>query len=336
MTIQEYIRDNNISSTHYPDWTSAPKGDSDGGVLDGAEAEMPVGDAAPQKKTNIFKSIWNGAKQLLSNSVGLNGNQPEPRYYGDNPPYNDGKKSRSYGRFIPEISQRFLLGNEFGAAAPSVVFVDGFEEPAHLSFKIELQEFGSSLLDDDVLRAVQARPSATNMLDGNVNYMDYDDMPMGLFDLNFGDDKSPQVNQTTYNAYRYLRNRNLDRRSQYLKDFIEGMYEIQRNTPYIFKSINGLDKLTDFDSKRGQRLREAVIKLTCISEDIGLKIKTMMELYRKAAWDDVYQRYVLPDIMRYFRLIVYVFDARAVQMGNGMWSPDQSQFPIYCYELAPC
>jgi hypothetical protein len=128
---------------------------------------------------------------LLSNSVGLNGNQPEPRYYGDNPPYNDCKKSRSYGRFIPEISQRFLLGNEFGAAAPSVVFVDGFEEPAHLSFKIELQEFGSSLLDDDVLRAVQARPSATNMLDGNVNYMDYDDMPMGLFDLNFGDDKSP-------------------------------------------------------------------------------------------------------------------------------------------------
>jgi len=131
---------------------------------------------------------------LLSNSVGMNSSQPSPRYYGDNPPYNDGSEFRPYGRFIPEISQRFLLGNEFGTAAPSAVFIDGFEEPAHLSFKIELQEFGSSLLDDDVLRAVQARPSATNMLDGNVNYMDYDDMPMGLFDLNFGDDNSPQVN----------------------------------------------------------------------------------------------------------------------------------------------
>ena len=84
----------------------------------------------------------------------MNSSQPSPRYYGDNPPYNDGKKSRPYGRFIPEISQRFLLGNEFGTSAPSVVFIDGFEEPAHLSFKIELQEFGSSLLDDDVLRAV--------------------------------------------------------------------------------------------------------------------------------------------------------------------------------------
>jgi hypothetical protein len=47
MTIQEYIRDNNISSTHYPDWTSAPNSDSDGGVLDGGLADMPVGDAAP-------------------------------------------------------------------------------------------------------------------------------------------------------------------------------------------------------------------------------------------------------------------------------------------------
>lgn len=160
------------------------------------------------------------------------------------------------------------------------------------------------------------------MFDVNVNYSDYDDMPMGLLDLNFGDPNSPYTNQSTYNAYRYLRNRNEDRRAQYLKDFVEGIYTIQRDMPYIFKSINGLDKLTDFDAKRGQRLREAVIKLTCISEDIGLKIKTLLEMYRKAAWDDLYQRYVLPDIMRYFKMIVYVFDARAVQMGNGMWSPD--------------
>jgi hypothetical protein len=89
------------------------------------------------------------------------------------------------------------------------------------------------------------------MFDVNVNYSDYDDMPMGLLDLNFGDPESPQINQSTYNAYRYLRNRNEDRRAQYLKDFVEGIYTIQRDMPYIFKSINGLDKLTDFDAKRG-------------------------------------------------------------------------------------
>jgi hypothetical protein len=46
MTIQDYVIKNQIK-TSYPDWQSTPKGDSDGGVLDGAEAEMPVGDAAP-------------------------------------------------------------------------------------------------------------------------------------------------------------------------------------------------------------------------------------------------------------------------------------------------
>lgn len=40
--------------------------------------------------------------------------------------------------------------------------------------------------------------------------------------------------------------------------------------------------------------------------------------------------------MRYFKMIVYVFDARALQMGNGIWSPDQENFPIYAYELGPC
>ena len=106
MTIQDYVIQNRQQSS-YPDWQSTPNGDSDGGVLDGGLADMPVGDAAPQKKTNILKSIWNGAKQLLSNSIGMNSNQPSPKYYGENPPYNDGSEFRPYGRFIPEISQRW-------------------------------------------------------------------------------------------------------------------------------------------------------------------------------------------------------------------------------------
>ena len=117
---------------------------------------------------------------------------------------------------------------------------------------------------------------------------------------------------------------------------MEGLYTVQRDFPYLFKSINGLDKLSDFDAKRGQRLKDVVIKLTCLSEGIDLKIRTLLELYRKAAWDDVYQRYVLPDIMRYFKMIVYVFEARSLQMGNGQFSPDQENFPIYAYELGPC
>ena len=78
--------------------------------------------------------------------------------------------------------------------------------------------------------------------------MDYDNMPMGLLDLNYSDiigtgadAKSNLVfnEQQTYNAVNYLINRNEDRRAQYLRDFIEGIYTIQRDFPYIFQKITG-------------------------------------------------------------------------------------------------
>lgn len=281
-----------------------------------------------QPKQSVWKKILSGAKQILTAG---RVSEPSQKYYGENPPYNDGSEPLDYGRFLPLISNRFMHGNEFGTASHNELFIDGFEDPAHLTFKVEFGEWGASVCDDATIAAKQSR-----MLSGNVNYADYDDMPMGLLDLNFGDPQSPSANQDTYSAYRYLRNRNEDRRSMFLKDFVEGLYTVQRDMPYLFRSINGLDKLTDFDAKRGQRLKDVNIKLTCISESIDLKMKTLMELYRKAAWNDVYQRYVLPDIMRYFKMIVYVFDARSLQMGNGQFSPDQENFPIYAYELGPC
>lgn len=40
--------------------------------------------------------------------------------------------------------------------------------------------------------------------------------------------------------------------------------------------------------------------------------------------------------MRYFKMIIYIFDNRALQMGNGRWSPDQDNFPIIALECGPC
>jgi hypothetical protein len=64
--------------------------------------------------------------------------------------------------------------------------------------------------------------------------MNYDVMPMGLLDLNFLSDFSNFNNQETYNAYNYLMNRNEDRRAEYIRDFVEGLYAVQRDFPYIF------------------------------------------------------------------------------------------------------
>jgi hypothetical protein len=83
----------------------------------------------------------------------MNSNQPSPKYYGENPPYNDGSEFRPYGRFIPEISQRFLLGNEFGSESFNDIFIAGFSDPAHLSFKIELGAWGASINEPQVVAA---------------------------------------------------------------------------------------------------------------------------------------------------------------------------------------
>ena len=165
---------------------------------------------------------------------------------------------------------------------------------------------------------------------------DYDSFPMGLLDLNFADDPNDFNAQETYNAYNYLMNRNEDRRAKYIMEFVEGLYTLQKDFPYIFQKINGINKLEAFDAKQGQRLKDCVLKLTCLSDGLDLKMRTLLELYRKAAWDDIYQRWQLPDIHRYFKMIIYVFDHRAIAMGNGEFSPDNEYLPIIAYECGPC
>jgi len=105
--------------------------------------------------------------------------------------------------------------------------------------------------------------------------------------------------------------------------------------PYLFKNITGLDKLQEFNATSGKRLKDAKITLTCI-EGIDMKIRTLLQLYRKAAYDEVWQRWILPDIYRYFKMIVYVFDRRILHSSRGTYSLDQDNFPIYAFECGPC
>jgi hypothetical protein len=113
-----------------------------------------------------------------------------------------------------------------------------------------------------------------------------------------------------YSAFQYLRSRNEDTRAKYLYYFVNGLFEIQHDYPFIFKKISGLNELEKMDPTAGQRLKNPVnITLECY-EGLDMKIRTLMEFYRKAAWDDVYQRWILPENMREFKMIIYVFERR--------------------------
>lgn len=250
----------------------------------------------------------------------------------------------SSGRFMEqnEIMERFHMGNEYGADMPSEVFRSGFEDPTRLMFKVEFGDWGCSVLDTETIKN-QQKTSLYN----NIYYEDYDQFPMGLLDLNFleFDNTENWSNQEHYNTYNYLMNRNEDARASYIKTFVQGLYEIQRSMPYLFKKITGLEKLTSFEPGKGVRLKDAKITLECY-EGIDLKIRTLLEMYRKAAYDDVWQRWILPDIYRYFKMIIYVFDRRILQTGykwdkstgnkTAVYSIEQNDFPIYALECGPC
>ena len=250
----------------------------------------------------------------------------------------------SSGRFMEqnEIMERFHMGNEYGADMSSEVFRSGFEDPTRLMFKVEFGDWGCSVLDTETIKN-QQKTSLYN----NIYYEDYDQFPMGLLDLNFleFDNTENWSNQEHYNTYNYLMNRNEDARASYIKTFVQGLYEIQRSMPYLFKKITGLEKLTSFEPGKGVRLKDAKITLECY-EGIDLKIRTLLEMYRKAAYDDVWQRWILPDIYRYFKMIIYVFDRRILQTGykwdkstgnaTAVYSVEQNDFPIYALECGPC
>ena len=285
------------------------------------------GNSAKNKWQRFFGTV----KNVLLGDFMQNYSQVD---FGDSDAYNDGTDSRDAGRVVngSEIRKRFHMGNEFGTASSNDVFFDGYEDPAFLTFKIEFGEWGASISQDSEI----AEGQRLSLYSG-VHQSDYDVMPMGLLDLNFDETREGDIaSYESYNAVNFLTNRNQDRRAQYLAQFVKGLYTVQRDFPYMFQKINGIDKLSAFESTQGQRLKDCVLKLSCLNDGLDLKMRTLMELYRKAAWNDIYQRWELPDIHRYFKMIIYIFDHRQIAMGNGMFSPDNEYLPIIAYECSPC
>lgn len=253
------------------------------------------------------------------------------------------------------IMKRWLYGAEINEKS-GLVFKEGYDDPTYMTFRIEFGDWGASVLDRSIIQTGTTvfRPT----------YNDYDALPIGLLncpapgDLDnaywqneSSDDYTNFNNIRMYSAFQYLRSRNEDTRAKYLYYFVNGLFEIQKNYPFIFKKVSGLQELEKFDPKSGQRLKTpAKITVECY-ESLNLKIRTLMEFYRKAAWDDVYQRWILPENMREFKMIIYVFERRTfqetVKFPNGNdkekyknafqeYSKLNADIPVKAYECCPC
>lgn len=165
-TLQEDALSGNIKSS-YPGWQVNTK------------AEIVSGTDDDQGKPGFWKQFLNTAKQLLTTGTL---NMPTAKSYPAPPPYNDATQNLPSGRHVDKMEhiERFHKGNEWGSGASNEVFYDGHEDPTFLTFKVEFGEWGASITDNNSIASVQ-RMSINN----NTWLMDYDQMPMGLLDLNY-------------------------------------------------------------------------------------------------------------------------------------------------------
>lgn len=76
-----------------------------------------------------------------------------------------------------------------------------------------------------------------------------------------------------------------------LSKFRSMLMSIQNDYPYYFKSVEGLSGLLKVDPTAGIRVtpENGVLTIKC-HEALDLRITELLSMYRKIAWDDVYQR----------------------------------------------
>lgn len=98
-------------------------------------------------------------------------------------------------------------------------------------------------------------------------------------------------------------------RAALLHNFKLALKDIQDNFPYYLTSINGIGSLFKVEHSSGIRLKDAKIEIECM-EGLDLKITQILNMYKKIVWDDVYQRWVLPDMMRFFNMKIYISEIR--------------------------
>lgn len=180
-------------------------------------------------------------------------------------------------------------------------FQTRLDEPTYLGFALDFGAFLRSYLPG-------------NWTSDSFVSTNYDELPQALFcpPSNYNEDWNAR---TSYCAYSYLMDRNENLRAAMLIEFLAGWDELQREYQYYFQEISGLSTLLKPNPKDGIRVKDGKIKIKCI-EGIDLKVKYLLNLYRKIAWDDTYQRWVLPDIYRYFKFYIYISEVRTFHESN--------------------
>ena len=202
----------------------------------------------------------------------------------------------------------------------STQFSSDFDEPTYLSFKLNFysdERLTDEMTYDTLPQALFTPPNLPE--DGNPydRWMDWasdDELREIIADYQY--DPESFVYDRKYSAFNYLLDRNEDFRAFLLAKFLKGWAELQEQYQFYFQSVSGLDKLLESNPSRGSKLsKDTVVTIECL-EAIDQRVKYLLSLYKAAAWDDEYQRWILPDIYRYFKMDIFISEIRTFHVSN--------------------
>jgi len=223
---------------------------------------------------------------------------------------------------MPELIQspdRNQYNSFRGIGKPFIEFTDSvrkmertFDEPTYYTFKMFFYS------DDD-------KDNATT----NINF---DRMPQPLFSNQF---QRQMDARNYYSTTQYLWDMDEEVRFQMIQEFKAKWNQLQEQFQWYFQSISGLNSLMSVVPGRGKRVAQDARITVKTLEGLDQKITYLLNLYRKIAWDDDYQRWILPDMMRYFRITIYITEFRTFHRSNFVPGSTISQETGQRYKQGP-
>ena len=143
----------------------------------------------------------------------------------------------------------------------------------------------------------------------------------GVFNNPSGENNAASVGtQSTNTAMRYLQrvsktsryvssdaksNNYGELKRKYLYEFIRTLAFISCDAPWFFTAVHDVNNAMTSDFN--DLTKEKSITIDCLEDAIDMRLLTMMDLYRHACYDDVYQKEVVPENLRKFDMDIVVF-----------------------------
>lgn len=207
---------------------------------------------------------------------------------------------------IPNIAKEFRRVGVYPDEILSSRLDKAFDEPTYYTFKVEFYSDRTENLTTETNFDLIPQPLFLTYTEDSINrsVKDPNNAEFYLYP------------RTEYSTRQYLRDNNEFIREDMLNTFIAQWNDLQDNFQWQFQSVSGINSVMKVNPAFGKRIpSDARITFTML-ESLDQRVTHLLNLYRKIAWDDTYQRWVLPDMMRFFRIKIYITELRTFHRSN--------------------